>query len=48
MYQDDPVPSEQEKQELIDFVGPIIGEAYLEKENRKDRVKSLITMVNHQ
>lgn len=43
MDEDDPAPSEQDKNELIEFVGEIVGKAYLEKEVRKDRVKSLIT-----
>lgn len=43
MDEDDPAPSEEDKKELIDFVGEIVGKAYLEKEVRKDRVKSLIT-----
>lgn len=43
MDEDDPAPSEEDKNELIEFVGDIIGKAYLEKEVRKDRVKSLIT-----
>ncbi|KAG2209338.1 hypothetical protein INT46_000551 [Mucor plumbeus] len=44
MEEDDPAPSEEEKKQLIDFVGETIGQAYLEKENRKSRVKSLIEL----
>lgn len=44
MEEDDPAPSDEEKKQLIDFVGEIIGQVYLEKENRKSRVKSLIEL----
>lgn len=44
MEEDDPAPSEEEKKQLIDFVGQVIGQAYLEKEHRKSRVKSLIEL----
>ncbi|KAI8083274.1 transcription initiation factor TFIID complex 60 kDa subunit [Gilbertella persicaria] len=36
--------SEQEKQQLLDFIGALIGEAYLEKEHRKTHIKSLIEL----
>ncbi|KAL7327202.1 histone H4-like TAF Taf6, SAGA complex subunit [Mucor circinelloides] len=44
MEEDDPAPSEEEKKQLIDFVGQVIGQAYLEKEHRKSRVKNLIEL----
>ncbi len=46
MDEDDPAPSDEDKRELIEFVGEIIGEAYLEKEPRKNRVNSINKMVN--
>lgn len=46
MDEDDPAPSEEDKKNLIDFVGDLIGEAYLEKEPRKSRVVGLANMVN--
>lgn len=46
MDEDDPAPSEEDKKDLIEFVGDIIGEAYLEKEPRKSRVVGLAKMVN--
>ncbi|OBZ88282.1 Transcription initiation factor TFIID subunit 6 [Choanephora cucurbitarum] len=36
--------SEQEKIQLLDFVGSIVGEAYLEKEHRRSHIKSLIEL----
>lgn len=48
MDEDDLAPSEEDKKQLIDAVGEIIGKAYLEKEVRKNRVKSLISMANEQ
>ncbi|KAG2232125.1 hypothetical protein INT48_008867 [Thamnidium elegans] len=48
MDEDDLAPSEQDKTQLIEFVGEIIGKAYLEKEVRKDRVKSLILSANQE
>jgi hypothetical protein len=46
MDEDDPAPTEEDRKELIEFVGEIIGEAYLEKEPRKNRVISISKMVN--
>lgn len=44
MEEDDPAPSEEDKNRLIDFLGQVIGQAYLEKEHRASRVKSLIEL----
>lgn len=35
-------PSEEEKQQVIEFFGSTIGEAYLEKEHNKSRVAILL------
>jgi hypothetical protein len=42
MDEDDPTPSEDERQQVIEFFGTTIGEAYLEKEHRKSRVVNLL------
>lgn len=34
--------SEQEKTQLLERIGSVVGEAYLEKEHRKSHIQSLI------
>lgn len=42
MDEDDETPSEDERQQVIDFFGRTLGEAYLEKEYRRSRVVNLL------
>jgi hypothetical protein len=41
---EDTAPSDDDKTKLIEYLGNIIGEAYLQKETRKSRVQALLEL----
>lgn len=41
---EDTASSEDDKKQLIEYLGDTIGEAYLQKETRKSRVRALVEL----
>lgn len=46
MDEDEALASEQDKQRFMDSIGELMGEAFLQKEQRKSRVNTINELFN--